>query len=240
MFKTKVEFQHNMTKAQTILGWCYLPVHMFVLPILLSLLSVYSDVELDEVTLNVVYYAIGILFVMALMIKYLRRDFDNLLDKPVWSLLTIVQAYFINLVMSYAVVLVLELVLSGIINNPNNDLVSDMAQESSGSVFGLAVLIGPIVEEVLFRGTVFGSIRKKNRAAAYIVSMALFAMYHIWQFAVAYGDASLLIYALQYLPVGFALAWIYERTSSIWASIIFHMATNAISLAAMQLMGNMM
>ena len=239
MFKTKIEFQHNMTRAQTMLGWCYLPVHIFVLPILLSLLMAYSDVELDEVKLNVVYYAIGMLFVMALMIKYLRRDFDNLLDRPVWSLLTIIQAYFINLVMSYVVVLVLELLLSGI-NNPNNNLVSDMAQESSGSMFGLAVLIGPIVEEVLFRGTVFGSIRKKNRIAAYIVSMALFAMYHIWQFAVAYGDASLLIYALQYLPVGFALAWIYERTSSIWAPIIFHMATNAISLAAMQLMGNMM
>ena len=239
MLKNKTEFKHNMTGAQTVLGWCYLPVHIFILPIILPVLAAYSDTQLDTMTLNIVYYAIGILFVMALEIKYLRRDFDNLLDRPGWTILTLIQGYFINMVLSYAVVLVLETIISSV-SNPNNNEVSNLLQENSGSMFGLAVFIGPIVEEVLFRGAVFGSIRKKSRVAAYIVSIALFSLYHVWSYAIAYGDASLLIYAVQYIPVSFTLAWIYERTSSIWASIFFHMGTNAVSLIAMEMLGNML
>jgi membrane protease YdiL (CAAX protease family) len=74
------------------------------------------------------------------------------------------------------------------------------------AVFGLAVLIGPVVEEVLFRGVVFGSIRQKNRILAYVVSMVLFSVYHIWQYCGGLRGPHALHYAIQYLPVCFALA----------------------------------
>jgi membrane protease YdiL (CAAX protease family) len=34
---------------------------------------------------------------------------------------------------------------------------------------------------------------------------------------------------VQYLPISIVLAWIYERSGTIWTSIFFHMGINAMS-----------
>ena len=88
----------------------------------------------------------------------------------------------------------------------------------------------PLVEESLFRGVVFGSLYRKSRLLAYVGSVGLFCVYHIWQFAAAYGDPALLLYAVQYLPVSIALCWLYERTGSVWSPIFLHMLLNGLSV----------
>ena len=114
--------------------------------------------------------------------------------------------------------------------NPNNNAVAELASKSPGPMIGLAVFIGPIVEEVLFRGVLFGSLRHRSRFLAYAISMGVFALYHVWQFALTAIDWKMLLYAIQYLPVGYALGWLYERTSSIWTCIAMHMLVNIISM----------
>ena len=82
----------------------------------------------------------------------------------------------------------------------------------------------------MFRGGVFGLLRRYSRAAAYGASMLLFAVYHIWAFAA--GDATAWLYVLQYLPAGFLLARVYEKTDSIWTGIFLHMTVNGVSMLA--------
>ena len=67
--------------------------------------------------------------------------------------------------------------------NPNNKALMDIANDNPRALMGLIVFVAPIVEEVLFRGVLFGSIRPKNRIIAYAVSMCLFSFYHIWKYA---------------------------------------------------------
>ncbi len=43
------------------------------------------------------------------------------------------------------------------------------------------------------------------------------------------GDMTMLLYALEYLPVSVVLAWAYERSGCIWTNIFFHMGFNALS-----------
>ena len=43
----------------------------------------------------------------------------------------------------------------------------------------IVVLLAPFVEEVLFRGLVFGCLKEKSRIFAYILSCALFAFLHV-------------------------------------------------------------
>ena len=62
----------------------------------------------------------------------------------------------------------------------------------------MSVVMAPIVEEPLFRGLLFGCIRPRSRASAYIVSALLFSLYHVWQFVFISGDFGLLIYCLLY------------------------------------------
>ena len=99
----------------------------------------------------------------------------------------------------------------------------------------VAVFLAPLVEEPIFRGGVFGLLRRYSRAAAYGASMLLFAVYHLWSYALL--DASAWLYLLQYLPAGFLLARIYEKTNSLWSAIFLHMTVNGVSMLAYSALG---
>ena len=114
------------------------------------------------------------------------------------------------------------------LTNPNNAAVMDLAHLELGKVTAMAVFLAPILEELLFRGGVFGTLRCWNRNVAYGVSMLLFALYHVWGYA--RNDPMSWLYLLQYMPVGFLLCRCYERTDSIWGSILLHMLNNAVSM----------
>ena len=92
------------------------------------------------------------------------------------------------------------------------------------------LLLAPFVEEVLFRGLVFGNLRSKSRVGAYAASCLLFALLHVWQFAVAGQDGASFLLMLQYLVPGVVLAWVYERSGTLWTAIALHAGVNALSV----------
>lgn len=136
-------------------------------------------------------------------------------------------AYGIDVLLS--LVLQLGTGLIGELPVPNNDAVTGLAKVDYKRMIAVAVLMAPLVEECLFRGVVFGTIRSRSRFWAYAVSIALFSLYHVWQYVVMYGDPKLLLSALAYVPVSAALTFCYEQTRSIWPPVFFHMCINALS-----------
>lgn len=224
-------FVDTTTKPQRIAGYIYLPLHIFIIPLLLSLLSYCIPDKVNELTANILYYALGLLFCLILMRKYLRRAFDILLDNIGKNFILLLSGYFMYFMLSYIVSLLMLLFLGDGVSNPNNEALIEMSGKNSGVTIALAVFIAPIVEEVLFRGIVFGSIRGKSRGAAYILSISVFALYHVWQYALAFSDTGILLYALQYIPAGYALAWSYEKTNCIWISIFLHMVINIFAVS---------
>lgn len=224
-------FIDTMSKPQRIAGYVYLPLHVLIIPLFIGMLAYYSVSSIDEITANLIYYAVGLAFCIIVMWKYLRSAFDILLDNMGKNIIMLLFAYFIYFMLSYIASAVITLIFSGNAVNPNNEMVSELSDENSQAAIALAVFIAPIVEEVLFRGVLFGSIRRKNRTWAFIVSIAVFSLYHVWQYAVAYGDATMLIYAIQYIPASYALAWCYERTNCIWVPVFLHMIINSAALS---------
>ncbi|MCI9121302.1 MAG: CPBP family intramembrane metalloprotease [Oscillibacter sp.] len=113
--------------------------------------------------------------------------------------------------------------------NLNDTAVS--AQMSSAPHMTLLILLflAPFVEEVLFRGLVFGGLKERSRGLAYAVSCLLFALLHVWQFALVNRDAAYFLLMAQYMAPGLALAWAYDHAGSLWASIGLHAAANALS-----------
>lgn len=237
--KRGYEFENLMSRGQLIAGWCYLPLHYLVLPFLLSVLALYSPDKLTEADINLVYYLLGIAFVLVCMWGYLRRSFDVLLDRLVHCLLTILMAFGLYYILAYAVMLLFSLLVPGAAN-PNDQQVMDLAQVDYGAMKSIAIFLAPIVEEVLFRGVVFGTLRTRSRVLAYVFSILLFSVYHVWQYVAVYGDWFYFLYALQYVPVSFVLAWCYERSGSIWTPIFFHMLFNAMSFYLLNLMQSML
>lgn len=86
-----------------------------------------------------------------------------------------------------------------------------------------AAIVAPVAEEVVFRGLLYSWLRRYLGVAA---SVALNALV----FAFAHGVA-VLIPAL--LVNGTILAFIYERSRSLWPSIIAHGMFNAMMVAAL-------
>ena len=226
--------QPCLSRGRTAAGWVYLLFHAVILPIFLNLYALFAQTPPNAVVLNVAYYALGTAFVLTVLLPLLRRDFDLLLDAPGRTVVLLVGAYLLNNILSVAVLLAMEVLpLSA---NPNQEAIVTMTMTDFRSMFGLTVLLAPLVEESLFRGVVFGSLYRKSRILAYVVSVGLFCVYHIWQFAAAYQDPALLLYAVQYLPISFTLCWLYERSGSVWSPILLHMILNGMSVMTINAM----
>ncbi len=232
MRTAKAVWSDPMPRGARIAGWVYLPVHVLVLPLTLgaALAAVCGELPSD-VTCNVWYYLIGLVFTLIAMWRFLRRSYDTMAGSILRCIGMLFAAYGLDVLLS--LVLQLGTSLIGELPSPNNDAVTRLAAADYKRMIAVAVFMAPLVEECLFRGVLFGAIRPRSRFWAYVVSVALFALYHVWQYAVMYQDARLLLSALTYVPVSAALAFCYEQTRSVWPPVFFHMLINAASLALM-------
>ena len=109
-----------------------------------------------------------------------------------------------------------------------NDLFTGYSEVSeqafSGQPVGLMILvvgiIGPICEELMFRGIVFNRLKDWVKPqAAIAISALLFGIYH--------GNVVQFFYAT---CMGVMLVIIYDKTGTLWISIVAHIAANLWSL----------
>jgi len=229
-----IPFEHRMRPKEVIAAVMYLPVHIFLLPTLLATMMLKGTIT--EADANFLCYGMGVCFVLSFCFGYLRADFDPLCDRPIYVLSQVIGHYGLMLLMNFAVNTVL-IAVSMTMENPNNAAVYGMAKTEYNKILVLSVFLAPIVEEVIFRGAIFGALREKGRLLAYLVSVSLFAIYHVWGYLAI--DWRYLIFFFQYVPISYLLCRIYERTSSIWSSIFLHMLVNAVSVNLMEAMGGL-
>ena len=220
------EFTSRMSKWELIAALLYLPLHVWLLPRLLTMIP--ATAELSDLNVNMLVYGIGTGYMLLVLGGFFRREFDPLCDYPVYCVFQIVLSYGMMLAFNMLLGLAMTLILPADQANPNNAAVMELAGEEFGKTAAIAVFLAPLVEEPIFRGSIFGLIRRTNRNAAYAVSMLLFALYHVWGYALQ--DPIYWVYLLQYLPVSWLLCRCYERCNSIWGSIFLHMMINGISI----------
>jgi len=216
----------RMTRRETLLALLYLPIHAIGLPLLASFLVLRG--VLTPSWANLLVYAIGAAVIVAVLFGFLRRDFDTLCDNTLMTVVVILQDYALAICSSIAVSMLFEAL--GLTQNENNDAIYEMAASEFGPIAAAGAILAPIVEECIFRGAIFGTLRRRSRALAYIVSALLFSLYHVWQAALY--DPTQLWYLLQYIPASLILARCYERCDSIWGVIFLHMLNNGLPLLA--------
>jgi len=231
----KKRFLFPMRRHEAVGGWIYLPVHAFILPPLLILLNarLLPSLSIDALTdanLNLLYYAVSFIIVFAILFRYLTSSFSDLIDNLWPALAGVCLGYILYYIGTYAVNLLIYFLNADTVN-PNTEQINEAVRLNVNMMKAVGVCLAPIVEESLFRGVVFGTIRKRSRAAAYIISVLLFAFYHLWSFFLSDFDWKLFLYILQYIPASVALAWCYEHGRSIWAPIFLHMLVNFISIS---------
>ncbi len=166
------------------------------------------------------YVMISALFLMRVFVRGQtpQRAFGLAAAQP----LRVLGLGVLCIVLTYPLVQLAEQILAGLgySASDGDEMVQFLRGKLSASeitwVIVLAVVVAPITEELVFRGYLYGVIKKYGgQFAAMFTSALLFAAVHHNLPAMP---------ALMILAIGLTLA--YELTGSLWAPIVMHMLFN--------------
>lgn len=226
---TQRRWRPQLTRDEQRKGYAFFALYFLVFPVLKmgveSLFDRLFGLYLSEAMSSAVYYYIMAVLTMVVFWGFLKNAALIFRECPRENLFAMTTG-----LAGGAALQLLTLLLPWPLENPNCQSWAQQYSYSYGATILIVVLLMPAIEEVLFRGLVFGSLRRRSRALAWVVSVGLFMLYSVWTFAVAYGDARYLLLAFQYLPMALALTWCYDRGGSIWSAVALHAAFDAIAL----------
>jgi uncharacterized protein len=128
---------------------------------------------------------------------------------------------------TYVAYLIFAAVYSTIVHPEQEDITRDLGFDQGGiaAVAAGILIIGvaPVSEEIFFRGFMYGGLRRRLPwwAAALIAGLVFGALHYT-------GPDSIGVVP-QLAVLGFILAWLYERTGSLWPPILMHGFNNALA-----------
>ena len=221
-------YETTMTPHESGRGWAFFFLFTIVFPFLMGVIQRYIDGLIPVAEANVLYYLFAACIVFVLFWQFLKGSFSYLLDNLGRNILAIVIGFMVDIPLH---ILVMKFPYP--IENPNTFSYPEQFTLSSSATILILLVLIPIVEEVLFRGLLFGSIRPHSRLLAWIVSVSVCCFYNVWLFAfVPSGGVDLryLLLGIQYLPSTLALTFCYEKGGSVWSSMILHAIIHAIFL----------
>ncbi len=223
----------SVSKQERILGFIYLVFQQFLLPWLLATLLGLLPFTVSSVALNLLYFIINFFAVIWIFSSYLKRSW-NAVPKQIWRILGITLAAFaLYWASNLALTALYGLFFPGF-SNLNDASVSALAGSNIYIMALGTVVLVPLVEEVLFRGVVFGAFPNRQRTAAYIVSAAVFALVHVLGYIGSATPLTLVLCFLQYIPAGLCLAWAYAASGSIFSPILIHTVINALGILSLR------
>ena len=151
----------------------------------------------------------------------LLEGFKNLKDAGSWKLigLTFLATYVIKFI--GGIVLGLE----GQTNTNNQEALQN-ANMNPLVLIVFAVIVAPIVEELIFRGILMAKVFNPNSLIGMVVSALLFGWVH--------GPTNIGSWII-YAGMGFGLAYLYHRTHKLEHTIALHMINNYIGVIFMLL-----
>ena len=222
-----------MTAGEQIAGVIFFVIYLLVLPLVSDPIFDFAGrllgMGISAHVRNLIYYYVLFAVTIVIFHGFLGRTTRHFFDNPGGALkylgAGLVALYGLN-ELAYRLI---NLVMVDRINL-NDTTISAQVHDAPRATVLIVVLLAPFVEEVLYRGLVYGNLKCKSRWLAYGVSCALFALSHVWQFAIVRQDLTYFILMLQYLVPGLVLAWVYDRTGTLWTSIGLHAAANALAV----------
>ena len=226
----------HLTAGEQAAGTALFVIYLLVLPFaagpMFRILERLLGIPLSQALENVLYYYILFAVTVVIFHGFLARTTRRLAEEAGLALQTLAAGLVALYGLNELVYRLTNLLVDNR-TNLNNMAISAQIDDAPHMTLLIVVFLAPFVEEVLFRGYVFGSLRDHSRAVAYVVSCVLFAFLHVWQFAA--GDLlnfSRILLLVQYLVPGLVLCWSYDRCGNLWAPILIHMSVNALHVWA--------
>lgn len=199
----------------------YLLMQLSGVPAAPVIMSLDVNIELAMVYWSVFSFLAGLVIILYLLREDIKEGsapgasgFGGIV---LWSVLGLFLAYFSQILSSLIEIFVLNVSPA----SENTTMIMEVAR--SAPVFILIITVfAPIMEEIIFRKIIFGSIYKRtNFFLAALASGLLFAVVH--------NDFS---HLLTYTAMGFVFAFLYVQTKRIIVPIIAHALMNTFTVIA--------
>lgn len=219
----------QLTAQEQRVGWVFFGLYLFVFPFLvggvLRLLDEHLSLWFTAAHSSAIYYAAVLLLLTAVFWDFLKNAFRILRDNVRQNLF----ALAVGIVAGLAVTCLVSLLPLPV----ENPVVSDYKSQfllSPGYTTAVVMFLRPLVEEILYRGLLFGSLRKKNRVLAYAFSIAVSALGTVWQFMLPDGGPLYLLLAIRYVPMAAAATWAYDVGGSVFTPMALRVILNGLFL----------
>jgi uncharacterized protein len=130
--------------------------------------------------------------------------------------------------LTYVAYLVFAAVWYALVQPEQEDVTRELGFDEGGLAAVIAgfliVGVAPLSEELFFRGFMYGGLRRRFPVwAAIAISGVVFGLVH-------YTGPDSIGVVPQLAVLGFLLAWLYERTGSLWPPILLHLLNNSLAL----------
>lgn len=206
----------------------------------------FSTVELNTV-LQIITIALMLLFFGRFYWDNLKTFFKEFKAVYLWAP---VACYALSIAGNMAVQMLLMMIRGSVETTTNNNVVNEMLLSNPIQMILVTVIFAPFVEETIFRAGMCRPLTvSKNyfiKSLGFIISVFVFALLHVYQYAFFGVDANGAVYLtfnaneflsiLSYIPMAVGFAVCSYLCKNFWGSVICHMMTNAISVALMLLL----
>lgn len=226
----------QLTTGELVAGTVFFVIYLLVLPFVTGpffrwlghALETSFSAPLKTAVCYYILFAVTIIIFHGFLARTSRRLVENFGEAVKSLAVGMVALYGLN-----ELIFRLSHLMMGNRTNLNDGTVTVRLDNTPHMTLLIVLLLAPFVEEVLFRGLVFGGLRHRSRLLAYTVSCILFALLHVWQFAVEHQDITYFLLMVQYLVPGLVLAWAYDHSGTLWTSVAVHALANALSVWTM-------
>lgn len=144
----------------------------------------------------------------------------------------IIYGCLIGVALIYGVGLIgglITMILGGAINSENQALINTITVAHPIVMTITTVILAPILEEVVFRGMIFGWLYEINPKLAHFISAFIFGFIHV-MLAIMNGNVGEWVQIFSYFFMGFVLSYLYEKRNNIYVPILTHSMNNLISM----------
>lgn len=182
-----------------------------------------------------IYSYIGVFAIIILLNKkYIFNGYKNFLNMTWKELWTSMLFWFIDkvgtivIVISYALFKVIDIKSQHV--GFNQDLINSIMNSNEKYIFSIVmIVIGPFIEEIIFRNILWDIIEKHiNKIFAYILTSILFGLLHTFIPIFFFHSITDIYLTAIYTFSGFIFGFYKYRENIMYKGYLIHMLTNAL------------
>lgn len=177
---------------------------------------------------NLIIYSISLFFVIFLLYKDFKTDLNLFKERPKFN------AIFIPIcaILFITISMLFDLLLKNVGTSENqNTIVTILKHDGAAFMIIAVVLMAPVIEEFVYRKSVFKLLDFAPIWVSYLVSTLFFAIPHMLTTPINGNFGLWLLKLTPYLFAGVSFSFIYHKSNkNIYATIAVHMLNNLISV----------